>query len=251
MPDSMGHETVSERLERIRGEAANYTTPGAEFFDVIVSEGHGEYGFTSGNGITVTDLWAPNYDEDFDDYDAEWERVTGLPAGQMPDADLGYERIVRIQGTRAALTDGMKRLLDDLADDPGGDDGTFDYWPSGMRFAIEIDSILGGEFSYAIGAIAFGIIDGTGRREFADELYGKIGLERPPQIKHLRWNVWVVVTPPRPDVKPTDLEILDKPPAWDLREHGQVCFFGAVNGGDSVEWPRPPGSTPLLNRITS
>jgi len=55
-------------------------------------------------------------------------------------------------------------------------------------------------------------------------------------------QVWVVVTPvadPWNGGFIEDLEILDKPPEWDLAELGQVCYTGNVNGGDSVQY-RPP-----------
>lgn len=48
-------------------------------------------------------------------------------------------------------------------------------------------------------------------------------------------TVWVVITlNGRHQV--ADLEVLDRPPAWDLAALNQVCYTGGVNGGDAVPW---------------
>jgi hypothetical protein len=46
-------------------------------------------------------------------------------------------------------------------------------------------------------------------------------------------TVLVVITRDS-DRRIVDLEILDRPPQWDLAALGQVAFVGNVNGGDSV-----------------
>lgn len=217
----------------------------------MLSEGHSEY-VLHGTGVVVTTVWCPWGDDGEDLIEipeggeidgAVWERVTGLPASDMPDdVDFGWETIVTIEGESDAIGAALDTLITDLREDPGGDDGTFDYWPSGVRMALAIDRHLGHERHDAIADAVHTVIGMQERRLYAPELYNKVDLPIPPEYGAPTALVWVVVS--LKDGNVTDLEILDQPPAWDLAAYGQECYMGCINGGDSRRFHPDPRNFP-------
>lgn len=149
----------------------------------IVSFGHAEY-VLHGDGVKVEDIWSP-YDElpdgavDDDEARAAFEKVTGLPASNAGDADLTFEHVCVVTGERDDLIAALDQLITDLRESPGADDGTFDYWPSGMRLALQLDEVLDAGRHDEIEAVARYVIleleDGE-RQPYAGELFDKIGL---------------------------------------------------------------------------
>lgn len=129
--------------------------------DLIVSAGHGEYGPTS--GPLVTEVWNP-HDPELDDviaseldahrdpafllellYERMWsedKRAEAVVA--VAGDDLGWNIIVRVQGSRAEVNALLDGLVAEISGGPaGGDDDTFDYWPSGVRYAQALATALG------------------------------------------------------------------------------------------------------------
>lgn len=60
-----------------------------------------------------------------------------------PDADLTWEHIVRVTGETDAISSGLDALMAYVGETPSGDDDTFDYWPSGCRFALDLAAQCG------------------------------------------------------------------------------------------------------------
>jgi hypothetical protein len=112
---------------------------------IIASTGHDEYPLPVTEGVTVTTLWHWDNDEDRDPDALDWQEQTKL---ECPDVDLTWETVVAIEGEPAAILRSLALLLMDLSFTPGGDDGTYDYWPSGMRFARTIIDAIGQHHPY-------------------------------------------------------------------------------------------------------
>lgn len=125
---------------------------------MIVSAGHGEYGDLRWPLVEL--IWEPLADEKtylalfhaIDAGDDVEELAKRLFAERNPgveppaDADLTWENIVRITGEREAVEAWQDQLVSELLGGPsGGDDDTFDYWPSGVRLARAVAAELGGE----------------------------------------------------------------------------------------------------------
>lgn len=233
----------------------------------LASARHAEYTL-QGPGVTVTDVWDYECLEQFDSQQDEgvdevtadmWTQATGLPETLFStEWDLMWENIVRIEGDADAVAAALDTLIADLSNTPGGDDDTFDYWPSGVIYAQDIAAALAsvGRNGYdeKIEAAVYAAIYGTG---FEDELYDKVGLT-PPERKSAAngSKVWVVVTVDRTNVdagrpllnrvgRQSDLEVLSAPPTWDLAAQGQVCFEANVNGGDSRPYVPETPAVPL------
>jgi len=109
---------------------------------MVVSAGHNEYPIGCSE-----ELWSShNHDHLWlaDDVEAaatELYKSLGLPE---IDADVSWETIIRVTGQRETLNQALDMLLGDLCGGPkGGDDDTFDYWPSGMRLAQQVAAVLG------------------------------------------------------------------------------------------------------------
>lgn len=114
---------------------------------IIASAGHGEYWLPELPGVSATILWQWQ-DTDSDPDPLDWVEKTGLDSSEMPDCDLSWEIIVAVEGEPAAIVSALGALLVDLSFTPGADDGTFDYWPSGMRLARTIIDQLGPQYPY-------------------------------------------------------------------------------------------------------
>jgi hypothetical protein len=156
----------------------------------LVSAGHDEYQFflQDPNGRTVDEqklelVWAYDYGDDDDDvvYDDDWmERLREQfrqTVGEEPgDWDLGWEHIYRIDAPRAEIEDALTELLATLDTEPGGDDDTFDYWPSGIRLAFGVAEKLSRDWPHRVEAVARRIITEC-RPMYAEELLAKVGLE--------------------------------------------------------------------------
>jgi len=154
--------------------------------EFTVSAGHDEYPipevFAPGE---LTCIWANDY-EDEDEFGADWE--AGLAAryrdendAEPGDWDLGWERIYRIDAPADTVAEALVILLQDLDTIQGADDDTFDYWPSGMRLALDIAARLGGDWPAQAEAQARRVIF-SDREEFAEELLDKVGLEPPETL---------------------------------------------------------------------
>lgn len=113
---------------------------------IVVSAGHAEY---MGNApVTLEYLWGMDdaYGEDGEalDYDSLPEKFDAKnPGVTVGDWDLGWQHIVRLSGTQESLVAYYKSLVEQLRVTPSGDDDTFDYYPSGVRYAAEIGGDLG------------------------------------------------------------------------------------------------------------
>lgn len=162
-----------------------------QIIEGIVSAGHGEYVLA----LPIDEfnpIWEPYGDDLFPRLDkavgqdavmAIWRDHTGLQ--DVPgDWDIEWENICKLRARRADLEKAMDKLLADLREDPGGDDGTFDYWPSGVRMALEVAAYLDendpGEplpmdWTGKVGQQAREFIL-TQRSEYAGELLQKTGL---------------------------------------------------------------------------
>jgi hypothetical protein len=146
----------------------------ADRLDIIASAGHAEYGDPNPqNGLRLSIIWDPQADDlyekiDGDEANAEalWEEYLGWRGIARPNADLTWENIWRLRGTREQVSEWLDSLLSDLSVTPSGDDTTYDYWPSGVRLAREVAAVLGR--SDDVTAAVKSALDGTGID--ADEL---------------------------------------------------------------------------------
>jgi len=152
--------------------------------DFMVSAGHDEYPLNDRDREYVTLVWSYEYDDDPDDYayTPEWEQklhdMFVEEVGTEPDTewDLGWENIYHVVGPVYAISGMLRDLLKDLDVELGGDDDTFDYWPSGVRMAIAIAAHLKGGWPMRVEELAHRIINEQAG-SFAPELYDKVGLE--------------------------------------------------------------------------
>jgi hypothetical protein len=154
-------------------------------FKFLVSAGHDAYALPDQEGLTL--VWGY---EDVEPFEEDGGSVsdkalreafrTKLQAetveSTISDWDLWYEVIYRIEMDRPQLEENLRTLIEDLKQDPGGDDGTFDYWPSGVRFAMQLAERLGGEWPQKVAAFARNWIM-ENRAEFAYELLNSVGLD--------------------------------------------------------------------------
>ncbi len=160
--------------------------------DFMVSAGHDEYPldltpFSSDGTRQMINVWpGPTFDvyqwgddpaNKGVDISTKWTEVTGLPESQRPDADLYWEAIYHVTAQRAAVEHALECLIDDIAIEPGGDDDTFDYWPSGVRLALAVAEHLGPEWVKRVEDTARLIIT-VHKPDFADELFDKTGVGR-------------------------------------------------------------------------
>lgn len=112
---------------------------------MVVSYGHAEYVLPTLPNLLQEQLWGP---DDFE-AEAEWDEHDAVEHFRIqhgflpPDADLSWEHIFRVTGDRDVMAEAFAGLLLDIARPPGGDDDTYDYWPSGVRLAWEIAGLLG------------------------------------------------------------------------------------------------------------
>lgn len=116
--------------------------------DIVVSAGHACYGEEREGLVTV--VWNPNDEEvsalldaaeeagiDRDRAAANMVEAAGVEAPE--DVDLSWETLYRLRGSRDEVLDWLIILVREVEDGPeGGDDETFDYWPSGVRLALAV-----------------------------------------------------------------------------------------------------------------
>jgi hypothetical protein len=143
---------------------------------VTVSAGHGEYQIDPPEGLTITEVWPPDGEEDL------WEMAEDLillkyrravPDGPS-DVDPYWERVMVWEGDLRAFDAGLFRLVNALDSGLGGDDDTFDYWPSGVRYAKEIAELVTDEWAARVEETARKVV-AEQREEFAEELLTKCG----------------------------------------------------------------------------
>ena len=104
--------------------------------------------------------------------DNEGEELPTELAAQFPDYD-DWEILVEVSGEPANIEAALVWLIETLDTEPHGDDDMFDYWPSGVRYAMALDAALGGLHAAEITTIARQVITASG---FAEELLAKVGL---------------------------------------------------------------------------
>jgi hypothetical protein len=160
---------------------------------VLVSAGHHEYDIDPLPRLTITQVWPveemilngevihpdeDRYDMDDDEVMAAYQ--TAAPDG--PDIDPMWEHVVCWEGSRGMLIAGLAQLTATIENTAlGGDDDTFDYWPSGVRYAAAIADALDGdqwERDHAIHVemVARRVIR-LQRSQFAEELLDKCGYD--------------------------------------------------------------------------
>jgi hypothetical protein len=134
--------------------------------ELLVSVGHGEYLPAGVAELTASLVWDPYTDDNIDhtaDPDqalARYREVVGAdPTG---DWDLTWETVQRWTGPRSAVDAALGSLLDKIAAAPSGDDDTYDYWPSGVRLALQVAEALGGDRVAQVQAAARGVLQQTG-----------------------------------------------------------------------------------------
>lgn len=153
---------------------------------LIVDFGHAEYDLPELRGVTVVDILGS--DPDVDLFDLDDEQLAALfreKTGQEPDEawDLTWQKIQQVSWSDdRQLLRALDLFLDDLDQNPGGDDGTFDYWPSGMRAALQLDAALGNVRSERI-------------KEIAERI---INMKHPAIREEIRERVFQMVSTPTP-----------------------------------------------------
>lgn len=140
----------------------------------LVNAGHDEYALV-GEGVTC--VWGGDvfdtYDEPNDD-DA-WASM-GVAPEERIDADLSWQHVYRIEATRQDLTRAFLGLLTALSQPPGGDDDTFDYYPSGARLALAVARLLGAPWPAATEQVIRTAIGEKDDDAVATEVLDSIGL---------------------------------------------------------------------------
>lgn len=116
--------------------------------EIMASAGHGEYGDLASRLVRV--IWEPTCDDLMDQIDGDEEvaqRLWRESYGDLayPPADLTWETIIGIAGTRAEVGAWLDSIISEISVTPHGDDEVFDYWPSGVRLAREVAAVLGRE----------------------------------------------------------------------------------------------------------
>jgi hypothetical protein len=134
--------------------------------DLLVSVGHGEYLPAAVADLNATPVWDPGADDNIDhtaDPDQALARYRQL-VGADPTGDwnLTWETVQRWTGPRSAVDAALGSLLDKIAAAPSGDDDTYDYWPSGVRLALQVAEALGGDRVAQVQAAARGVLQETG-----------------------------------------------------------------------------------------
>lgn len=213
---------------------------------ILVSLGHDEY--TIGDAAIVVDrVWQPHSDDLLDTVPvssgdgtgdsvrALFQAITAHTYEDITsvdwDVDLMWENVARVTGTDEHLLAALDTLIVDLAADPGGDDGTFDYWPSGVRLARAMAKALGVNKDRDLERVAQTVIMDTTRSEHADELYAKIGFDRPDEVSLDPNAVFVLITY-NMDGTVADVEVFSTRPRFALNDT-QDLRVANINGGDS------------------
>jgi hypothetical protein len=136
--------------------------------ELLVNVGHGEYLPLAQDGLTAELVWDPYDEANLEHTDREeqasarYREVTGLEPN--PAWDMTWQSVQRWTGDAAALSAALHSLVDTLEVPPSGDDDTYDYWPSGVRLALQVaaalDAQLGGERRAEVVAKVRAVIDG-------------------------------------------------------------------------------------------
>lgn len=181
-----GFDNHAAFLWRLIDRAGLRLLPPAPTVTALVATGHGEYlPDHAGCGLTVETLWDPHdngaqADLQLDEGGALERFLTEHPEldrAQVDalDADLTWSPVERWTATRTGWDAAYAGLAGQVAEVPGGDDDTFDYWPSGARLLLQIAGVLG-EPWYADNAerVIRRTIDGIDA-DFRDELLQKVG----------------------------------------------------------------------------
>ena len=116
---------------------------------LILDAGHGEY-MPYAEGVSITDI---HYLNDDRYWGAERpptdEEAQSLLNKHLPREALGMEvydpawcLVITMTGTFEDLLQAFYDLLKQVAEEPSGDDTTFDYWPSGARLLLQLAADL-------------------------------------------------------------------------------------------------------------
>jgi hypothetical protein len=105
--------------------------------------------------------------------DVGWEDATiddSIVTVGDEDYDAMFETFVHWYGTREEVEGWLKQLMEDVMGGPyGADDDTFDYWPSGVRYCMQVAKHVSGDWPERVAKVAREAID-LRRPEFKDEL---------------------------------------------------------------------------------
>jgi len=149
----------------------------------VVSAGHDEYGPQEVPGLTVEDytieVLRAAISGDFEGEVPDWKdavvegTIVSINGG---DYDLMFESFYWWSGSREAVEAGLESLMKEVSNGPyGADDDTFDYWPSGVRYAQQVADQLSSTHRIKIDEAAKHAIM-TKRPQFADELFNSCRL---------------------------------------------------------------------------
>lgn len=149
----------------------------------IVTSGHQEYNPDPDiEGLTITDFTLDDEDGDGSVFDLSEEDArqkiaddNGIPVDEIPELRWSTEGVVRWEGERDAIEKGLASLIGQIDAEPGGDDDTFDYWPSGVLYAKQVAEKLGDEWPDRVKKVALRILQW--KEDWAAELADKIGYD--------------------------------------------------------------------------
>lgn len=116
---------------------------------LVVVAGHGEYGAAGDSGVAIKEIWPPTDEHGDavmfdDDVEARTAFEAAYPEIPVPDdADFSWEAIWLVTGTREQIEAWFSELVADISEPPSGDDTTYDYWPSGVRLAVQVAEWIG------------------------------------------------------------------------------------------------------------
>jgi hypothetical protein len=150
--------------------------------DLLVNVGHGEYLPSITDALTADLVWDPYDDltlkhtQTEADALARYREVTGLEPN--PEWDLTWQSVQRWRGEPAAVEAALASLMDKLEVPPSGDDDTYDYWPSGVRLALQVakalDAQLGGRRKAEVQRRIREVLEITGREPDEVRLEGDL-----------------------------------------------------------------------------
>jgi len=115
-------------------------------FSFTVSAGHAEYMLSDEVCRVVWDPSEAELDEAGEAVPTEALEAVRSRVMRGDDIDFGWETVLDVECSRAALEAETERLLHDVEVAPSGDDQTFDYWPSGARLLRDLAEVLGGDW---------------------------------------------------------------------------------------------------------
>lgn len=150
----------------------------------LVALGHGEYLPNAAVvGLRVETVWDPYLNDVQADLTVDedkartllLERNPGLDASALPDCDLTWSPVDRWAGPFEAWEAAFEDLARQVGQAPGGDDDTFDYWPSGARLLLQVADVLGPFYTATAERLIRRVVAEI-EPDFQPEILGKTGL---------------------------------------------------------------------------